>query len=447
MSQTFASLKFFNYRVWFVAALVANVGTWMQRVAQDWLVLTDLSNSSGVAVGIVTALQFAPALVLSPYAGVLADRLDNRRLLMVTQGAQGVLALALGGLVLSGRAELWHVYILATLLGVATAFDGPARQTFVASMVPDSGLPNAVALNSASFNAARMIGPGLAGLLIAAVGGTGWVFLINGISFAATIGAMMLMRRSELRPRPRVAREKGQLRAGVAYVRHRSDILVIMIVAGVVSSLGLNFQLTSALMATTVFGKGAGEYGMLGSILAIGSLGGALMAARRKRPRVRLVIGAAFAFGLAAGAMSLMPTYTTFAITSIVVGFCTLTMLTSANAAIQVSTDPAFRGRVMSLYMMVLMGSTPLGSPLVGWIGETFGARWSIGVGAIASLVVALGALYWTRKHWHYELRYRVKSRPHVQVRYLAPVTSRDSRAAVVGSEADEQARDTATAA
>jgi len=447
MSQTFASLKFFNYRVWFVAALVANIGTWMQRVAQDWLVLTDLSDSSGVAVGIVTALQFAPALVLSPWAGVLADRLDNRRLLMVTQGAQGVLALALGGLVLSGRAELWHVYILATLLGVATAFDGPARQTFVTSMVPDSGLPNAVALNSASFNAARMIGPGVAGLLIAAVGGTGWVFVINGVSFAATIGAMMLMRRSELRPRPRVERAKGQLRAGVAYVRHRSDILVIMIVAGVVSSLGLNFQLTSALMATTVFGKGAGEYGMLGSILAIGSLGGALMAARRKRPRVRLVIGAAFAFGLAAGAMSLMPTYTTFAITSILVGFCTLTMLTSANAAIQVSTDPAFRGRVMSLYMMVLMGSTPLGSPLVGWIGETFGARWSIGVGAIASLVVAVGALLWTRKHWNFELRYRVRSRPHVQVRYLSPVPGRDSRAAVAGSEADEQARDTATAA
>ena len=444
MSQTFASLKFFNYRVWFVAALIANIGTWMQRVAQDWLVLTDLSNSSGVAVGVVTALQFAPALFLSPWAGVLADRLDNRRLLMVTQGAQGVLALALGGLVLSGRAELWHVYVLATLLGVATAFDGPARQTFVASMVPDSGLPNAVALNSASFNAARMIGPGLAGLLIAAVGGTGWVFLINGVSFAATIGAMMLMRRTELRPRPRVERAKGQLRAGVAYVRHRSDIMVIMIVAGVVSALGLNFQLTSALMATTVFGKGAGEYGMLGSILAIGSLGGALMAARRKRPRVRLVIGAAFAFGLAAGAMSLMPTYATFAVASIVVGFCTLTMLTSANAAIQVSTDPAFRGRVMSLYMMVLMGSTPLGSPLVGWIGETFGARWSIGVGAIASLVVAVGALLWTRKHWNCELRYRVRSRPHVQVRYLTPV---DSRAAVLRSEATEQSRDTATAA
>ena len=439
MSQTFASLKFFNYRVWFVAALIANIGTWMQRVAQDWLVLTDLSNSSGVAVGVVTALQFAPALFLSPWAGVLADRLDNRRLLMVTQGAQGVLALALGGLVLSGRAELWHVYVLATLLGVATAFDGPARQTFVASMVPDSGLPNAVALNSASFNAARMIGPGLAGLLIAAVGGTGWVFLINGVSFAATIGAMMLMRRTELRPRPRVERAKGQLRAGVAYVRHRSDIMVIMIVAGVVSALGLNFQLTSALMATTVFGKGAGEYGILGSILAIGSLGGALMAARRKRPRVRLVIGAAFAFGLAAGAMSLMPTYATFAVASIVVGFCTLTMLTSANATIQVSTDPAFRGRVMSLYMMVLMGSTPLGSPLVGWIGQTFGARWSIGVGAIASLVVAVGALLWTRKHWNFELRYRVRSRPHVQVRYLSAVTRGDVRDNLRADDAEQR--------
>ena len=446
MSQTFASLRFFNYRVWFVAALVANIGTWMQRVAQDWLVLTDLSHSSGVAVGIVTALQFAPALVLSPWAGVLADRLDNRRLLMVTQGAQGVLAAALGALVLSGRAELWHVYVLATLLGVATAFDGPARQTFVAAMVPDAGLPNAVALNSASFNAARMIGPGVAGLLIAAVG-TGWIFLINGVSFGATILAMALMRRDELRPRPRVERAKGQLRAGVAYVRHRTDIVVIMVVAGVVSSLGLNFQLTSALMATTVFDKGPGEYGVLGSILAIGSLTGALVAARRKRPRVRLVIASAFAFGIASGTMALMPSYASFAAASIVVGFCTLTMLTSANTAIQVSTAPAFRGRVMSLYMMVLMGSTPLGSPLVGWIGETFGARWSIGVGSIASVLVALGALAWTRKHWNFELRYRMKARPHVQVRYLEPRRRPGSPVAVRDAVACEQAKDAATAA
>ncbi|QIK84277.1 MFS transporter [Sanguibacter sp. HDW7] len=425
MTQTFASLRFFNYRVWFAAALVANIGTWMQRVAQDWLVLTELSDNSGVAVGIVTALQFVPALLFSPYAGVIADRVDNRKLLMWTQALQGVLAVLLGGLVISGRAELWHVYVLAFALGSVSAFDGPARMTFVAAMVPQDSLANAVGLNSASFNAARLIGPGLAGLLIAAVG-SGWAFVINGVSFAATIAAMMLMRTAELRPLPRADRSKGgmrQMREGVGYIRQRTDILVIMAVAGVVSALGLNFQLTSALMATSEFGKGAGEYGILGSVLAIGSLTGALLAARRKRPRVRLVIGAAFAFGAASGVMALMPTFWSYAAASILVGLCSLTMLTAANTTLQMSVAPQMRGRVMSIYQMVLLGATPIGSPLVGWIGEHWGARWSIGVGAIASLLVAIAAAWWTKRRWEYDVRYSLTERPHLQVRYHEPVT------------------------
>ncbi|MBO3096373.1 MFS transporter [Cellulomonas dongxiuzhuiae] len=417
MSATFSSLSFRNYRLWFVGALVANVGTWMQRVAQDWLVLTELSDESGVAVGITTALQFAPTLFLSAWAGLLADRFDRRKLLIATQVGQGVLAAGLGLLVLSGHAQLWHVYGFAGLLGVVTAIDGPVRQTFVAELVPAARLSNAVGLNSASFNAARLIGPGVAGLLIAAVG-SGWVFLINAATFAATIVSLVVMRRSDLYPMPHASRAKGQIREGIAYVRNRSDIVVIMVVVGVVSTFGLNFQLTSALMARTEFGRGAQEYGILGSILAIGSLAGALLAARRERPRVRLVIGSAFAFGITTGVMALMPTYATFAVACIPVGFASLTMMTAANTSIQMTTDPKMRGRVMSLYMMVFLGATPVGSPIVGWIGETFGARWSIGVGSISALLVSVGAAWWVRRHWDVRVRYSVTSRPHVEVTY-----------------------------
>lgn len=404
MSATFSSLHHHNYRLWFTGALVANIGTWMQRVAQDWLVLTQLSHDSGVAVGIVTGLQFAPALVVSPWAGLLADRMDRRKLLMATQGAMGVLAAGLGALVLSGEAKLWHVYLFALALGVVAAIDAPARQTFVAELVPPGNLPNAVGLNSASFNAARLIGPGAAGLLIGWIG-TGWVFWLNAVSFAGTILALATMRRSELRPMPSVPRRKGQIRQGLRYVRGRPDILVIMAVIGVVSAFGLNFQMTSALMARTVFDKGPGQYGILGSVLAIGSLSGALLAARREQPRLRLVVGAAAGFGVAASLLAIMPTYGTYMLMCIPVGLASLTMMTSANAAVQVSTEPAMRGRVMALYMMVFQGATPIGSPVVGWIGEQFGARWAIGVGGIASFAVAVGAVIWAARSGHLTLR------------------------------------------
>lgn len=418
MSPTFHSFRYVNYRLWFTGAFVANIGTWMQRVAQDWLVLTVLSNDSGIAVGVTTALQFAPALFLSAWAGLLADRVDRRKLLMATQVGMGVLAGALGLLVMSGSAQLWHVYVFAGLLGCVSAIDGPARQTFVADMVPADRLANAVGLNSASFNAARMIGPGLAGLLIAWVG-TGWVFMINAVTFAATIVALARMRVDELQPVPHVARGKGQIREAMRYVRKRSDIIVVMVVVGVVSTFGLNFQLTSAVMARTEFGKGPGEYGILGSVLAIGSLSGALLAARRERPRVRLVVGSALAFGVASGVMALMPTYPLYALATIPVGFASLTMLTAANATIQMSTAPAMRGRVLALYIVVFLGATPVGSPVVGWVAETFGARWSIGIGSIASLLVGGAAAVWAIRNWNLEVRYRLLSRPHLQVRYL----------------------------
>ncbi|WP_298461463.1 MFS transporter [uncultured Cellulomonas sp.] len=451
MSPTFTSLQYFNYRLWFAGALVANIGTWMQRVAQDWLVLTHLTDESGVAVGVVTALQFAPVLFLSVPAGVLADRMDRRLLLVITQAAQAVLALGLGVLVLSDQAELWHVYVFAGLLGAVTAIDGPVRQTFVAEMVPADKLSNAVGLNSASFNAARLIGPGVAGLAIAALG-IGWVFVANGVSFVATIVALTRMRSRELHPMPHAKRhEKGQIRAGWAYVRGRSDIVVIMVVVGVVSTFGLNFQLTSALMARTEFGKGASEYGVLGSVLAIGSLTGALLAARRERPRVRLVIGSAMAFGLTSGVMALMPTYLTYAIACVPVGLASLTMMTAANSTIQMSTDPAMRGRVMAIYMMVFLGATPIGSPIVGWVGEQFGARWAIGIGAISSLLVASGAAVWAIRNWHLEVRYRVLHRPHLQVTYPdVPVREQPESEARSAAERElraQQARDASSAA
>lgn len=417
MKSTFASLAFRNYRLWFGGALVANVGTWMQRVAQDWLVLTVLSDDSGIAVGVTTALQFGPALFLSAWAGVLADRVDRRKLLIGTQAAMGVLAAGLGLLVLGGHAQLWHVYVFAGLLGCVAAIDAPARQVFVANMVPPEKLSNAVGLNSASFNAARMIGPGLAGLLIAWVG-TGWVFMINAVSFAATIGALVAMRAADLLPVERQEHGKGQFRDGLRYVRGRTDIIVVMVVVGVVSTFGLNFQLTSAVMARTEFGKGAGEYGILGSILAIGSLAGALMAARREQPRVRLVIGSAFAFGVFATITAVMPTYELYALATIPMGFASLTMLTAANATIQLSTAPHMRGRVMSLYLIVFIGATPIGSPVVGWVAEAFGARWSVGVGAISALIVASAAGIWAIRNWDLEVRYRLLSKPHLEVRW-----------------------------
>jgi MFS family permease len=445
VSPTFQSLRYVNYRLWFAGALVANIGTWMQRVAQDWLVLTVLTDDSGVAVGITTALQFAPVLVLSPWAGLLADRVNRRLLLASTQVAQALLAGGLGALVLSGHAQLWHVYVFAGLLGCVSAIDAPARQTFVADMVPADGLANAVGLNSASFNAARLIGPGVAGLAIAWIG-IGWVFVLNALTFAATLLALAKMRRSELQPQAKTARGGGQIREGIAYVRNRTDILVIMAVVGVVSTFGLNFQLTSAVMARTEFGKGPQEYGILGSVLAIGSLTGALLAARRGRPRVRLVIGAAMGFGIATGALALMPTYPSYVVACIPVGFASLTMLTAANATIQMSTDPHMRGRVMSLYMVVFLGATPVGSPIVGWVAETYGARWAIGIGSISAILISLAAAVWAKRRWNVQVRYRLAERPHLEIRHLGQEEER-ARADVAGALGAQEAGGRSTAA
>ncbi|HJR37283.1 MAG TPA: MFS transporter [Nocardioidaceae bacterium] len=401
MSPTFRALSNRNYRLYAAGGVVSNTGTWMQRVAQDWLVL-QLTGNNGTALGITTGLQFLPILLLSPYAGLIADRFPKRRLLQVTQLMIAVPAAMLGVLALTGVAQTWHVYLLAFIFGIGTAFDGPARQAFVSEMVGPDDLTNAVGLNSASFNAARLVGPGLAGVLIAALGGgvqaTGWVIVLNALSYGAVIFSLQRMRTSELDTPEPVGRDKGMIREGFAYVRSRPDVMLILTIVFFAGTFGLNFQMTSALMATEVYHEGATEYGLLGTTMAIGSLAGALLAARRGRPRHRLVILSAIAFGVSEIVAGLLPSYLTFAIWTPVLGLTALTMITAANATVQLSVSPALRGRVMALYMMIFMGGTPLGAPIVGWVGETFGARWTlIGGGGLTVLGTLLAVVMFSR--------------------------------------------------
>ncbi len=368
----------------------------MQRIAQDWLVLT-IPGNGGTELGITTGLQFVPVLLLSPYAGVVADRFSKRRLLQVTQAVMAGAALTLGVIAALGVAETWHVYLLAFVFGIGAAFDAPARQAFVSEMVGTDDVANAVSLNSAAFNAARMIGPGLAGLLIGLGGGgmraTGWVILVNAVSYAAVILQLRRMDAAELHsPRP-VARAPGMLRAGFAYMRSEPKMLMILVLVFFVGTFGMNFQITSALMATDIFDKGATEYGVLGSALAVGSLTGALVAAGRTRVRVRLLMVAAVAFGLIEIAAGLMPSYLAFVLLCPLLGFSVITVLNSCNALLQVESDPALRGRVMAIYMTIVMGGTPLGAPVIGWIGEQYGARWTLVVSGTLVLVGVAAAV------------------------------------------------------
>jgi MFS family permease len=414
MSPTFSSLSIYNYRVYFAGALVSNVGTWMGRVAQDWLVLTQLTDNDPIALGVVTGLQFAPMVLLAPWAGMVADRFRKRRILFATQSMLAVTSLLTGVLVVTGVVELWHVYLLALLQGLATAIDNPARQTFVSEMVPRTSLANAVSLNSASFNAARILGPGVAGLVIAAVG-TGPAFFVNTLSFVAVLLALTQMKTELLRPAPR-SRGKGQIRDGLRYVRRRPDLILIMVLVFVLGTFGMNFQLTTALMATQQFHKGAGEYGLLGSIMAIGSLSAALMSARRPRPRLRILLVALAGFVVSSGAAALAPSYLWFAVLLVPVGLSALTVLTSANSMVQLGVDAHMRGRVMALYMAIFMGGTPLGAPLIGWIGAAWGPRWTILVGTIAVAVALVGATIYLMRSESLSIRYQLHGRPHVLV-------------------------------
>ncbi len=391
-------MRYVNYRYWFVASLIASTGAWLQRVAQDWYVLTVLTDHDSGQVGIVTALQFLPIILFSALAGVLADRIPGRRLLQCTQAGVGLVSLVMGLVVLTGTGELWHQYILAFVSGTISAVDTPARQAFVGELVPPDKMANAVALNATAFHAARLIGPASAGLFID-WWGVGPVFLIDAGMFAAPIIALFLMRADRLYPRTLIPRARGQLREGIAYVRGRTDICIILVTIFVVSALGMNFQLTSALMATTVFGKSAGSFGVLSTFMALGSILGSTAVARRS-PRLRAILmGAAF-YGTAEILLGLSPSYWWFAVLAVPTGYGMLTMNTSANALMQTRTDPDKRGRIMALYSLVYLGATPIGSPIIGRIGALFGARWAILVGGIASLSIAVACGVWAMIHW-----------------------------------------------
>ncbi len=392
MSAMFRSFSIFNYRVWFIGALVSNIGAWMQATALSWVVLTHLTANDAGAMGIAMALQFAPAILLVGVTGWVADRFDRRKFLMLTQSALMLLGATVGILLLAGVMTLPLMYGFALALGVVMAFDNPARQAFISDLVSRENASNAVALNAASFNGARMIGPAVAGLVIVAVG-TGWVFLLNALTFVAMIVALVLIRPAELVPRAK-APGASRLADGFRYVGQRPDLMVAFAMVFLLGAFGMNFPIFASTMALE-FGQDADGYGLLSSILAIGSLVGALMAARRDRARMRVVVMGTGLFALAATASAFMPGYWSYAAILMLTGFAVVTTLTTANGYIQTTTDPALRGRVLALYMAILLGGTPIGAPIVGWVAAEFGPRAAIGVGAAAAFVAFAIGLTW----------------------------------------------------
>ena len=392
MSAMFRSFANVNYRIWFAGALVSNVGGWMQATAQDWVVLTELTDNDATAMGVTMALQFGPPLVLVSLTGWVADRFDRRHILFATQSALLALAIAVGVLLLNDLMTLPMMFGFALGFGIVNAFDAPARQAFVSDMVSTGDTSNAVALNSASFNLARMVGPAVGGLLIVAIG-SGWVFIVNAATFLAMLLALLLMRRSLLAPRLK-NRNRGGLAEGFRYVWGRSDLRVVFVTVFLIGAFGMNFPIFASTMALE-FGAGADGYGVLSSVLAIGSLIGALLAARRDRARVRVVILAAGGFGIAAFVSSAMPTYASYAVTLTFTGFMIVTLLTTANGYVQITTDPALRGRVLALYMAVIMGSTPVGAPIAGWVADTFGPRAAIMLGGTAGFIACAIGVIW----------------------------------------------------
>ncbi|MCA1457488.1 MFS transporter [Bradyrhizobium sp. BRP22] len=393
VSGVFRSLRGFNYRVWAGGAFVSNVGTWVQRTAQDWLVLTQLTHHDASAVGLVMALQFGPQLLLLPWTGFAADHFNQRKLLIATQATMGALALAVGALTLAGTVQLWQVYVFAFLFGCAAAFDAPVRQTFVAELVGDDDLHNAVALNSTSFNAARMIGPAVSGVLIAAIG-TGWAFLVNGASFVAVLISLAFLRVSELHPNARAHRARGSFTEGVRYVRGRPDLKAILIMLFLIGTFGLNFPIFISTMAVSVFHADVRGYGLLSSLMAIGTVAGALLGAGRDRPRFGLLLIGAAVFGIGCTLAAVAPGYWFFAAALVVIGVAALTFTNTTNSLMQLSTEPAMRGRVMALRVGVALGGTPIGAPIVGWVANHFGPRWALGVGAASGLAAAIVAVF-----------------------------------------------------
>lgn len=396
LTRTFRSLGQHNYRLWAAGSFVSNVGTWMQRIAQDWLVLTQLTDHSGAAVGVVMALQFGPPIILMPLVGRVADRVDRRKLLLATQSAMAVTAFGLGLLVITEHVTLWHVYVFAGLTGCISAFDAPVRQTFVAELVGDEDLPNAIALNSTLFNSARLIGPAIAGGLIA-VWGTGWLFILNGLSFIAVLASLLKLRGSELRTMPKASASGAAMADGLRYVRHKPDLVVALVMLFLIGTYGLNFPIYISTMSVTTFHGGPHLYGALTSALAVGSVLGALLAAGREQPRLMLLAASALGFGVTGTLAAVMPNVWSFGLVLVALGAMAQTFTTSTNSLVQLRTEPAMRGRVMAIYMAIFMGCTPLGAPLMGWVADSLGPRWALGMGAASGFVAAMVAFVYYR--------------------------------------------------
>jgi MFS family permease len=391
LSRAFRALGNFNFRLWTAGALVSNVGTWMQRVAQDWIVLTQLTHHDATAVGIITGLQFAPQLLLLPWSGLAADRFNQRKLLMLTQASMGILASALGILAISGYVRLWHVYVFAFVFGAAAALDAPVRQTFVGELVGDEHLPNAVALNSTSFFGGGVIGPAVAGLVIAKIG-TGWAFLLNGLSFGAVLLSMYLLRIQDLRTNARASRAAGGFLEGLRYVWASPDLRAILVMLFLIGTFGLNFPIFISTMAVNVFHTDARGFGLLSSIMAIGTISGALLAAGRDKPSFGTLLLGCGVFGIGCTFGAFSPGYWWFAAALVVIGGAALTFTTATNSMMQLSTEPTMRGRMMAIRVGVALGGTAMGAPIVGWVANHFGPRWSLGTGAVSGFLAALVA-------------------------------------------------------
>ena len=389
-ARTFRSLHIRNYRLFFFGQLVSVTGTWMQTVAQSWLVLN--LTGSGVDLGVTVALQFLPMLLFGMWGGLLADRSDKRRLLIATQVAGGLLALVLWGLVVTSTVELWMVYVLAFLLGVVTMIDMPTRQSFVIEMVGPDEVPNAVGLNSAMFNTGRILGPAAAGVTIASLG-IAPAFLANGLSYLAVIAALAAMRPEELFRREPAERRRGEVRAGLRYVWGDPTLRSTLLLVAVLGMFGFNFVVVLPLLARFTFSGGAGLYSVFTALMSLGSLMGALVAASRSRPTRRLLLGAGAAFGAVMLATAVAPTAAVTGVLLVGVGMAVMLFLATANTTLQLNSDPAMRGRVMAIYGLLFLGSTPVGGPLLGWISEEWGPRVGLGLGGALSLAAALAAI------------------------------------------------------
>jgi MFS family permease len=409
--STFGSLRVRNYRLYFIGQVVSVSGSWMQRVAQSWLVLH--LTGSGVALGVVSALQFLPMLLLGAWGGVVADRADKRRVLMLTQALMGFLALALGAVTLAGSVRLWMVYLLALLLGLVTALDNPARQSFVMEMVGRSHVTNAVSLNSAVFTGARVVGPAIAGILISLVG-TGWCFVVNAVSFGAVVMALVAMDPAQLqRPKDLGPRRRGLVVEGLRFVWSRPDIRLPLAILGVVGTLALNWTVILPLLARNTFHGSAGTYGLLFAMLGLGSLAGALFTASRREPSGGLLLGSLAVFGVLMAASAFAPTLPLMVAVLIPTGMAALVFQTTANSLIQLRSEPALRGRVMSLYAVVFIGTTPIGAPIIGWVAQQAGPRSALLVGAASILLSAAVAGWLARSRHVFEPRSR--ERPSTQ--------------------------------